>query len=62
VRVEPGWDAFLRGHVAGCVLVPKGSPLGNILSETGQWQILYSDDVALLFADDAATSRRTRPD
>ena len=56
VRVEPGWQDFLRQHPARCVLVPKDSALANILAETSGWQAIYSDDLAVAFA--AAPARR----
>jgi hypothetical protein len=49
VHVEPGWEDFLRQHQAHCVVVPKDSPLANILGETVGWLAVYSDDVAVAF-------------
>ena len=55
VRVEPGWDGFLREHPARCVLVPRASPLANILAETGTWKTIYADEVAIAYAEKRAT-------
>jgi hypothetical protein len=49
VRVEPGWEDFLRDHHVRRVLMPKGSPLANLLTEQAGWRSVYTDDVAVLF-------------
>jgi hypothetical protein len=49
VRVEPGWADFLRDHHVRRVLMPKGSPLANLLAEQAGWRSVYTDDVAVLF-------------
>jgi hypothetical protein len=49
VRVEPGWQDFLREHNADYVLVPKGSALANVLAESGSWRSIYHDEVAEVF-------------
>ncbi len=49
VHVEPGWQDFLNQHPAQFVLVPKGSALRNILLETRQWGLVYTDDVTAIF-------------
>jgi Ca2+/Na+ antiporter len=50
IHVEPGWREFLLAHHPGCILVPKDSALANILLETPQWQPVYSDKTAIVFA------------
>ncbi len=50
VHVEPGWQEFLQSHPAHYMIVPNGSALANILAETHDWQAIYSDDVAVVFA------------
>jgi hypothetical protein len=50
VHVEPGWEDFLREHDIQCVLMPRGSALGNILAETNGWKGIYADDVAIVFS------------
>jgi hypothetical protein len=57
VRVEPGWDDFLKQHQANCVLVPKDSALANILLETPGWRPVYSDNVAVAFVGAGAASK-----
>jgi hypothetical protein len=49
VHVEPGWDTFLQQHPAQCVLAPKDSALANVLAESGDWKMIYNDDVAVAF-------------
>jgi hypothetical protein len=49
MRAHPGWDGFLDEHQIRRVLVPKGSPLDNLLREKGDWKIPYQDDGAVLF-------------
>ena len=50
MHVEPGWENFLQQHPAHCVVVPKDSALANMLLETPNWQRIYGDDVAVVFA------------
>jgi hypothetical protein len=50
VHVEPGWQDFLVEHKVGGIIVPKDSALANILLETPRWQIIYTDDVTIVFA------------
>jgi len=49
IHVEPGWDEALKGMGANWVLTPKESPLANILEEVALWQVVYSNDRAVLF-------------
>jgi len=49
MRAEPGWDDFLREHEIRRVLVPKGSPLDNLLREKRDWKMPYADEGAVLF-------------
>jgi hypothetical protein len=48
MRVEPEWDDFLHAYDVRCVLLPKGSPLVNLLRLTTAWKVVYSDNVAVL--------------
>jgi hypothetical protein len=48
-HVEPGWDALIREQRVRRVLMPKGSAVANILAESGGWQMVYQDSVAVLF-------------
>jgi hypothetical protein len=49
INLAPGWGEFLREHHVTRIVMPKQSPLANILVESSGWKILYQDDVALLF-------------
>jgi hypothetical protein len=57
VRVEPGWGDFLQQHEVHCILVPKDSALANILAESGGWQSIYADDVAVAFVRKRASEK-----
>jgi hypothetical protein len=48
-HVEPGWQDFLLEHRVGGIMVPKDSALANILLETPRWQMIYTDDVTMVF-------------
>jgi hypothetical protein len=54
VHVEPGWNDFLNQHEVRAIVVPKDSALANILLETPRWQPIYTDDVAIVFAQTPA--------
>ncbi len=58
VHVEPGWDGLLEQYHARCVLVPKGSPLANILEQSPPWKIIYADNMAVIFQRNAAMGLR----
>ena len=49
VRLEPDWQDFIQQHPAAYVIVPKDSPLANILRESSGWQAVYNDEVAVVF-------------
>lgn len=49
VHLQPGWDDLPRALGVRRILMPKGSPLANILTEHAGWRIVYRDDVAVLF-------------
>jgi hypothetical protein len=49
IRVEPGWEDFLRDHSSGCLLLPKDSPLAQVLIENHAWKPVYVDDLAIVF-------------
>ena len=49
VRVEPGWEEFLRDHPAEYVILPRESALTTMLLATGMRKQLYGDDVAVVF-------------
>jgi hypothetical protein len=49
IHVEPGWHALLDRLQARWVLVPRESPLANILKETPAWNVVYQDKTAVLY-------------
>src|SRR5204863_4825809 len=49
INLAPDWGEFLREHHVTRVLMPKRSALANILFESTSWNVVYQDDVALLF-------------
>ena len=49
VRVEPGWQDFLRDHANSYVLLPKESALAGALAEARDWKEIYADNVAVVF-------------
>jgi hypothetical protein len=55
VHAEPGWQEFLQQHAPHCVIVPKDSALANLLLETGDWKVIYSDGVAVVFVPTLAS-------
>lgn len=62
VHVEPGWDRLIREQDVHRALMPNGSAVANILAESAEWQVIYKDDVAVLFEKrQAATVRGSTP-
>jgi hypothetical protein len=49
IHVEPGWNVLLDRLQARWVLVPRESPLANILKETPAWKVVYQDKTAVLY-------------
>jgi hypothetical protein len=49
IRVEPGWNALLDDLKVNWVLVPRESPLANILKEMPSWSAAYRDQTSVLF-------------
>lgn len=49
VHLEPEWREFLEHHAAQYLILPKDSPLSNILKEDDAWRLTYSDEVANVF-------------
>lgn len=49
VRVESGWQDFLREHEFSCIMFPRDSALTNVLLESQEWKPVYQDDVAGIF-------------
>lgn len=48
MHLDPGWETFLKSH-GDHVLLPAKSALAAILGKTPEWQVVYSDDVAIVF-------------
>jgi hypothetical protein len=57
LHVTSGWQDFLHQHPARYLVVPKESALANILLVTADWQPIYRDNVAIVFAPTPAQSR-----
>jgi hypothetical protein len=49
VRLQRGWQDFLREHEAGCLVLPRDGALANGLVEGHGWKSVYADDVAIVF-------------
>jgi hypothetical protein len=49
VHVEPGWESFLLDHNARYVLMPRESPLANMLMLRAHWKTKDSDSATVLF-------------
>lgn len=62
IHLEPGWEEFLQRYQPRCVIVPKDSPLANILAETAGWRPIYGDDVAVAFVRASASGEKMLPD
>jgi len=56
IHGEFGWEGLLEVYQIHCVMVPKGSPLANILSKSPPWKNVYADDVAAIFERPAAVA------
>jgi hypothetical protein len=55
-RVQPGALAVLRTYGINSCLIERDAPLGTLLSASGDWNRLYTDDVAALYVRTAALS------
>jgi hypothetical protein len=53
IHGERGWEEFLRGHQASCILLPRDSTLASLLGVTPGWRQIYVDDVAVAFVREA---------
>jgi hypothetical protein len=49
MHAESGWREFLEQYGPFCLLLPKNSALASVVIESGQWQQIYADDVAIAF-------------
>ncbi len=50
-RGEEGWQEFLQGHRAGCLLFPRRAAITNLLLENQNWKPVYEDEVAVIFVE-----------
>ena len=55
VRVERGWQDFVRTYSPSCLLPPRDAALANVLVEAKGWRQIYADDVAIAFVHDPAS-------
>lgn len=46
-HVEPDWEDFVKGQ--SCLVLPTKAALTEVLRKTGEWNAVYSDDVATVF-------------
>lgn len=49
LHAEEGWEAFLREHPTGYIVLPRKSALATVLMESCGWKQAYSDDLAVVF-------------
>jgi hypothetical protein len=59
-HIEKGWEDFLHDTHPRCVLLPRDSPLANILSKTPDWIVIYSDEVSIAFGRRAGDPQNLR--
>jgi hypothetical protein len=57
VHAERGWEGFIREQRPFCVLLPKDSPLANLLLEDHDWKTIYTDEVAVAFVNSSTPGR-----
>lgn len=53
MHVDFGWDEFLQRYKPQYVLVPRESPLANMLLKTAGWKVIRLDEVSITFRRDA---------
>lgn len=56
MHVEFGWDEFLHRYKPQYVLVPRESPLANMLMKTAGWKVIHIDEVSITFRREASRS------
>lgn len=49
MHVEFGWDEFLQRYKPAYVLVPRESPLANMLLKTRGWKVIHLDELSITF-------------
>ncbi len=56
LHAEPGWQEFLDQSHAGCLILPKASPMATVAAIAPGWRTIYSDDVAVVLVQSAPRS------
>jgi len=54
IHVEDGWEALLDQTNPGCLLLPRGSALANVLGKSAGWRSIYADKLSIVFVRDSA--------
>lgn len=54
IHVEDGWEGLMEQTNPGCLLLPRGSALANMMSKTAGWRSIYADNVSIVFIRDPA--------
>jgi hypothetical protein len=49
LRLQPGWDVFLRDSQSSCLVMPTDAPITAMLNQTLGWKAVYSDSVSTIF-------------
>ena len=49
IHAEFGWDEFLQRYKPQYVLLPRESPLANLLMKTPGWKVIHLDEVSTTF-------------
>jgi hypothetical protein len=49
LRLQPGWDVFLRDSQGSCLVMPTDAPITAMLNQTLGWKAVYSDSVSTIF-------------
>lgn len=47
--VQPGWQKVFQKYDVGWTILPVKHPLNQVLMQRSDWQVAYSDDVAVIF-------------
>lgn len=54
MHVDFGWDEFLQRYKPQYVLLPRESPLANMLMKTAGWKVVHLDEISMTFRREAA--------
>ncbi len=61
IHVEPGWQDFLHDHPSAYAVLPKKSALADRLTQSNDWKVLYTDEVAVILTPAAERKIEARP-